>query len=150
MATKPLISDYLVPPGHYVREALEHYGMTQAELAERTGRPTQAINEIVNGKKEVTEETAFELEAVLGTPAHVWLNLEYTYRYGMQAQNRSERLAEQVALAAHYPYSELAKLSWVEPSRKAEERVANLLKFFGVAHLDFVHTSYAAAFRKDH
>ena len=148
MATKPLISDYLVPPGLYVREALEHYGMTQAELAERTGRPTQAISEIVNAKKEITKETAFELEAVLGTPAHVWLNLECTYRYGLEAKHHAARLAEQVAQSENYPYSELAKLGWVTASRNKSERVGYLLSYFGVAHLDLVKTNYSAAFRK--
>ncbi len=148
MATKPLVSDYLVPPGHYVREALEHYGMTQAELAERTGRPPQAISEIVNGKKELTEETAFELEAVLGTPAHVWLNLECTYRYGLESQQQTNRLAEQGETSKRYPYAELAKLGLVEATLAVEARVANLLRFFGVANLELVHKSYAAAFRK--
>ena len=150
MATKPLISDYLVPPGYYVREALDHYGMTQAELAERSGRPPQTISEIINAKKEVTEETAFELEAVLGTPAHVWLNLECAYRYGLEARRRSEKLTEQAAIAAEYPYSTLARLGLIPRTRNSEERVRHLLRFFGVAHLDLVNTSYAAAFQNDH
>ncbi len=148
MATKPLVSDYHVHPGHYVREALEHYGMTQSELAERTGRPPQAISEIVNGKKELTEETAFELEAVLGTPAHVWMNLETTYRYAQETESRSKQLAAQVDTARLFPYNELAKQGWVVPSQVAEARVDNLIKFFGVANLNLVHTSYAPAFRK--
>lgn len=148
MATKPLVSDYLVPPGHYVREALDHYGLTQAELAERMGRPAQAVSEIINGKKEVTEETAFELESVLRTPAHVWLNLECQYRYGRQTIERHEQLAEQTEAARLYPYNELAKLGYVPKERDPRGRVVNLLQFFGVANLELVQKSYAAAFRQ--
>ena len=148
METKPLISDYLVPPGHYVREALELYGMTQSELAERTGRPQQAVSEIINARKEITEETAFQLEAVLGVPAHIWLNLESVYRYGMERQNLEERLASQGNLAAEYPYAELARIGFVKVTRKKPERVKSLIEFFGVAHLGLVQINYAAAFRK--
>ena len=57
--------------------------MSQTKLARRMGRPTQAINAIVNGKKALTEETALELERVLGTPAQVWVNLEARYRLAL-------------------------------------------------------------------
>ena len=128
MAIKPLVSDYAVPPGHYVKEALEYYGMTQSELAERTGRPVQAISEIVNGKKAITEETAFELESVLNTPAHVWLNLEHSYRYVLHEQKKQERLKVQTDLLANYPYAELVKYGWVKSTRNPIEKVSNLLE----------------------
>jgi len=44
------------------------------------GRPVQTINEIIKGKKEITAGTAIKLEKVLGTPAHIWLNLERGYQ----------------------------------------------------------------------
>ncbi|MBN8689967.1 MAG: HigA family addiction module antidote protein [Armatimonadetes bacterium] len=149
MATKPLISDYLVAPGFYVREALDALNMTQGELAERMGRPDQLVSEIVNAKKEITEETAFDLEAVLGTPAHVWLNLETTYRYGLQARQRAARMAEQITLAANFPYNDLVKVGAVAKTRDQSERVGELCGFFNVAKLDAVATAYAPAFRKD-
>jgi len=45
------------------------------------GRPAQAINEIVRGTKEITAETAIQLERVLGVPAHIWLGLEAEYQH---------------------------------------------------------------------
>ncbi len=45
------------------------------------GRPANAINKIVNGKKAVTAETALQLESVLPEiPARFWLNLETDYQ----------------------------------------------------------------------
>ena len=43
-------------------------------------QPIQVINEIIEGKKEITADTAIKLEKVLGTPAHIWLNLERDYQ----------------------------------------------------------------------
>ena len=55
------------PPGDFIREELDARGWTQRDLAEILGRPTQAINAIINAKKEVTPETAVALGAALGT-----------------------------------------------------------------------------------
>jgi HTH-type transcriptional regulator/antitoxin HigA len=68
------------PPGDFIREELEARGWTQRDLAEILGRPTQAINAIINAKKEVTPETAVALGAALGASPEFWLNLESTYR----------------------------------------------------------------------
>jgi HTH-type transcriptional regulator/antitoxin HigA len=68
------------PPGETLRETLESLGMSQAELAQRTGRPKKTINEIIKGKAAITAETAIQLERALGVPASFWNNLERNYR----------------------------------------------------------------------
>jgi HTH-type transcriptional regulator/antitoxin HigA len=70
----------LFPPGELIREELRARGWTQVIFAKILGRPLQAVNEIVNGKKRITAETAKELAAAFGTSAEVWLNLESAYR----------------------------------------------------------------------
>ena len=41
------------------------------------GRPLNTINEIINGEKAITAETALQLEEVMPEiPARFWLNLE--------------------------------------------------------------------------
>jgi HTH-type transcriptional regulator/antitoxin HigA len=77
---KTLQSDLAIPPGELLAEELEVRGMTQSELAERMGRPRQAISAIVNGKKAITAETALQLEEVLGIEAHLWIGLEGRYQ----------------------------------------------------------------------
>ena len=122
--------------------------MTQTELSRRTGRPVQAINEIIKGKKEITPETALELERVLGPHAHVWLNLERDYRYNKARLADLRRLDAQAKKARAFPYAEMAKRSWVAPTRDWRERVRELLKFFSVATLDAVPQVQAVAWRK--
>ena len=62
------VSDLPIPPGELLAETIETAGLTQADLARRMGRPAQAINEIIRGAKEITAETAIQLERVLGIP----------------------------------------------------------------------------------
>jgi HTH-type transcriptional regulator/antitoxin HigA len=73
--------DVAIPPGEYLAEEIEARGITQKELARRMGRPLNAINEIINGKKAITAVTALQLEDVIPEiPARFWLNLETDYQ----------------------------------------------------------------------
>ena len=141
--------DIAIPPGETLAETLDALGLTQAELARRAGRPVQAISEIIQGKKEITPETALELERVLGVPAHVWIRLEADYRIVKARLADQERLKEEIPLAEQYPYKEMAKHKWVPPLTGRAARVQALLRFFAVASLRHVQTSdLAAAWRK--
>lgn len=72
--------DYVTPPGETLLETLAAVQITQVELAERTGNSLQTIEEIVNGKTLITAEMAWQLERVLGVPAHFWQNRERRYQ----------------------------------------------------------------------
>ena len=73
--------DVAIAPGEYLAEEIEARGVTQKELAKRMRRPLNAINEIINGKKTITAETALQLEEVMPEiPARFWLNLETDYQ----------------------------------------------------------------------
>jgi addiction module HigA family antidote len=68
------------PPGDHIREEIEYRGWSQSYLAWILGRPVQVINQIINGRKAITAQTARQLEAALGTSAETWMNLETSYR----------------------------------------------------------------------
>ena len=67
------------PPGEHLREELEACGWKQSYLARIIGRPLQMVNEIINGRKRITAETAKEIGLALGTSAEVWINLQVSY-----------------------------------------------------------------------
>jgi addiction module HigA family antidote len=72
--------DYVTPPGETLLETLVAADITQVELAERTDCSQQVIEEITNGMRPITAETAWQLERVLGVPAHFWQNRERRYQ----------------------------------------------------------------------
>lgn len=124
-----------VPPGETLLEVLENKGMTQTELANRTGRPLKTINEIVKGETAITAETAIQFEQTLGVPAHIWNNLESGYRE-ILARLRAEKLMQtELEEAEEYPYIEMVKWGWVPMVRDKLERTKNLLLYFGVTSL---------------
>ena len=73
--------DVAIPPGEYLAEEIGAREISQKELARRMGRPVNAINEIIDGKKAITADTALQIEAVMPEiPARFWLNLETDYQ----------------------------------------------------------------------
>lgn len=66
-------------PGEILlREFLEPMDLSQIELARRMGVPVQRVNTLINGKRDVTAETAILLSRVLKTTPEFWMNLQGT------------------------------------------------------------------------
>jgi len=72
--------NYAIAPGEILRDTLAARGMSQAELADRTGTLEKAIIEIIAGNASITAETALQLERALSIPASFWNNLEKNYQ----------------------------------------------------------------------
>lgn len=140
--------DVAIPPGVTLAETLEARGMSQADLARRMGRPSQAINEIVKGGKEITAETALQLENVLGTPANFWARLEADYRFVKARLAQRHALKTEVPLASKCPYAQMAKYGWVTPTSDRTRRVEELLSFFGIASLKQMPEAFSVAYRR--
>lgn len=66
-----------VTPGEILlEEFLKPLGVTQTAFAERIGVTYPRLNEIANGKRGVTPDTALRFARALGTTAELWLNLQ--------------------------------------------------------------------------
>ncbi|MFN2432760.1 MAG: HigA family addiction module antitoxin [Gemmatimonadota bacterium] len=64
-------------PGEMLRtEFLEPLGMTQSDLATRVGISFPRVNEIVNGKRPVTMDTALRFARLFRTSPDFWLTLQ--------------------------------------------------------------------------
>ncbi len=79
-------------PGEVLKEEIAARGMTQKDVAERTGRPLQVINMIANARKGISAETAVDLEkAFPEINAEFWLQLELRYRLNLARQRQLRR-----------------------------------------------------------
>ena len=67
-------------PGEMLREEfLTPLHLTQAEVAKRLGVSYPRLNELLQGKRGVTPDTALRLEALFGMEALFWLNLQLAW-----------------------------------------------------------------------
>jgi addiction module HigA family antidote len=59
-----------------VEEYMKPLGLTQAALAEAMGVTRVRVNEIINGRRGVTADTALRFAKALGTSVDFWLRLQ--------------------------------------------------------------------------
>jgi addiction module HigA family antidote len=88
-----------VHPGEILlEEFMKPLGLSQYRVAKAINVPPRRINEIVQGKRAITTETALRLERYLGWPAQVWLNLQSRYDMEITAPKISKALSHIVAV----------------------------------------------------
>lgn len=150
--TLKIAKSLLSPPGDTIQEHIDYIGMSQAELAERMGRPKEKINDIIKGREPITTATAFQLEKVLGIPVSFWLNRENTYRKELYELFQQGELEKEKDWLGAFPVSEMRKLGWLPDTRERHVLVDSLLKFFSVASVDeweriYIGEEVSVAFR---
>ena len=72
-------------PGELIKDELRGRGMTQKQLAESTGLAESVLSETINGKRNISLNTAVALEKALGIPADYWMNLQTQYELDSSA-----------------------------------------------------------------
>jgi len=80
-------------PGEILlEEFLKPLEMSQVELARSMGVPIRRVNTLINGKRDVTAQTAILLARVLKTSSEFWMNLQVAFDL-YQAQRTMEHAA---------------------------------------------------------
>lgn len=125
--------DYAVAPGATLEETLTAIGMSQKELAARTGLTEQTITRIINGKQPITAETANKLELVTGVPASMWNNLEAQYREQLAKIEEREQFEKDRDWLKTIPIRELIKRKVIPSTKDETTLVRQALAFYGVS-----------------
>ena len=107
--------------------------MTQAELARRMARPLKTVNEIVNGKAQITPDTAIQLERALGISASFWNGMETHYRETLARRRAADELGDFSTWARHFPVADMARHRLLPDRRSWKEKTLDLLEFFRVS-----------------
>lgn len=82
-------------PSELVKDEMEARGETPTELAEKMEVSKNYINELLNGKKDITPTIAIKLESVWGIPAELWLRFQTQYEVDtarIKERNQLQRL----------------------------------------------------------
>lgn len=124
--------ELLSKPGDTILETIEFLKMSQAELAERMGKQSSKIHDIISGKEPITVNTAIQLERVLGIDAQFWLSRESLYREKLTRIEQEEWLEQSKDWLKQQPVKELKKMGFVK-SEKATDQVHECLQFYGVS-----------------
>jgi addiction module HigA family antidote len=68
-----------VHPGELLKDELEYRRLSQKAVAKQVGLSYTTFNEILNGKRPVTTDFAMCMEAALGVPAYMLVELQTDY-----------------------------------------------------------------------
>ena len=87
--------DLIIHPGETIADVLEERGLTQAELAARTGVTPAYVSNVISGKKNISASFAMGLEYALGVPKSFWLNLQANYDAELLEYNEEHTITEE-------------------------------------------------------
>jgi len=89
-----------MPPIHpgeiLLEDFLEPMGISQYKLSKDISVPPRRINEIVQGKRSVSADTALRLSRYFGLSERFWLNLQSRYDLEVEKDKLDVRLAKEV------------------------------------------------------
>jgi antitoxin HigA-1 len=90
-----------IPPGEILlEEFLKPLGLTQYRLAKSLSVPPRRINEIVQGKRAITADTALRLARFFRNSERFWLNLQTSYDLEREKDKLAGRLSKEVQVFA--------------------------------------------------
>jgi len=86
-----------IHPGEILlEEFLNPLGISQYKLSKDVSVPPRRINEIVQGKRSITADTALRLSRYFGLSERFWLNLQSRYDLEVEKDKLDARLAKEV------------------------------------------------------
>ncbi len=102
MVANDLVPFEPVHPGLVLRDELESRGISQRSLAAKLEVPPSQLNEIINGKRNLTAEYALMIEALLGIPAVPLLRMQTDYNLQSARRDKSfiDKLKSLASIAA--------------------------------------------------
>lgn len=90
-----------VHPGEVLlEEYLKPMSLSQNQLALATRVPARRINEIVQGKRRITADTALRLARFFGVSPQFWLGLQMDYDLDVAQDSVGERIEREVIALA--------------------------------------------------
>lgn len=84
-------------PGEVLlEEFMKPLGISQNRLGRELGVSPRRINEIVNGKRRITADTALRLSAYFGNSASFWLGLQMDYDLDTAVDEHGKEIKQEV------------------------------------------------------
>jgi len=86
-----------ITPGEILMEEfLEPLGISQSQLARDLNVPANRINQIINGKREITADTALRLGTYFGIEPEFWLNLQMRFTMKVARERAGKQIDREV------------------------------------------------------
>jgi HTH-type transcriptional regulator / antitoxin HigA len=126
----------LEPPGYEIKQKMEEKGWQQQELADILDLSLKHVNGILNGKRHLTYDICVSLSQIFGGTASDWILKDTEFRSQKEGvKNSSVQIKKNIY--EHMPILEMQKRGWIRNTKKTEELIPEIEKFWGISNLDF-------------
>ena len=143
--------DLIIHPGETIADVLEDRGITQSELAARTGVSKTYVSNVISGKKNISLKFAAALEYALDIPKSFWINLQAHYDSELMELNEVDTVTDNeksVLSDLHEIVNWLRKVGSIPNNQSKEDTVLSLRKIFGMSDIASIgNISTVGAFR---
>ena len=136
-----LSPELIIHPGETIADLLAERGMSQKELAARTGMAPSFISNVINGKKGISGNFAYALECAFGVPKTFWLNLQANYEAEILDASEGGTITDEersIAREMGDSIRELRENGEILPEERVEEIVPFLRRKFHVSNLAYL------------
>ena len=82
-----------IHPGEILQDELREIEISAAELARQLGVPANRISQIINGRRNISGDTALRLGHWFGMSAQFWLNLQSAYDLRLAEEKVGKEIA---------------------------------------------------------
>ncbi|MCP3901272.1 MAG: HigA family addiction module antidote protein [Desulfobacteraceae bacterium] len=86
----------ITPGDILLEEFLEPMGISQAKLARDINVPPNRINQIINGKREISTDTALRLGKYFSIEPEFWLNLQMRFNMKVVKEKAGKKIEREV------------------------------------------------------
>lgn len=144
--------DLLIHPGETILEVINDRGITQKELAIRTGFSEKHISTVINGKKSISADLAKKLEYALDIPASFWRNLQTNYDLELVVFNEPHNISQKEVDIAKEVKDAVKVFTNESIGKNNSDKVYYLRQRLGVSNLESIKnlnpSIYRAQFEK--
>ncbi|SCW63022.1 HTH-type transcriptional regulator / antitoxin HigA [Ruminococcaceae bacterium YRB3002] len=133
-----LSRDLIIHPGETLAEIIEDRGMTQRELAIRTGVTEKHISTVVNGLKGISASFAKRLEYALGIESSFWMNLQANYERELCDYEEINSVTEEekgILKNLNEVCGKWSKYGWIEENADQVKTVMRFRSVIGISDL---------------
>jgi HTH-type transcriptional regulator / antitoxin HigA len=125
--------DYQISAGDYLTVVLATLGLSQSDLAARTGLSTKHINQVIKRGATISPEIATHLEYATGVPAEAWAALDARYQAGQAREKTRRRLSASLSWLDRFNLPELAERHVISSAARTVTTMEQLLRYFAIA-----------------
>ncbi len=122
-------------PGELLREELKAKKIKQIDFAATIGMPSSVLNDIVNGKRNITPDIAVLLETAVGIDASTWLKIQAERDIEI-ARAKAPLIQKQKDIETWQAIQDCCNTSYINRAlpggigKTLAEKIENVLKFF--------------------